>query len=205
MTATQVSHRTRGFSQPVHQSQLAFHAAMMALARPGLPQALAPAAEPPAPMSAGVAGLAMALCDFETSIWLDRAFTQASDIADYLRFHTGARIVASPSEASFALIGAPGPMPRFDQFARGTLDYPDRSTTLILQLDRVMNEGRFALEGPGIEGRNTFDASPLPADFHERMKENRALFPRGVDILMIAGDAVIGLPRSSTLHRLSEA
>ena len=190
-----------GFSHPVSQSQQTFHTAMMALARPGSIQTLAVTVEPPAPLSSSVAALALALCDFETTIWLDPALSTNDDIADYLRFYTGARVVASPAQANFALIGAPPSMPAFDEFALGTLDYPDCSTTLILQLDEIDTQPSWTLSGPGIREEASFSAHPLPDDFEARMQANRALFPRGVDLLLVAGTSLIGLPRSVSLRK----
>lgn len=195
------THTLSGFAHPVAESQSTFHAAMMALARPGLRQTLAASLTPPAPLGEGVAALALALCDFETTIWLDPTFTASDEIASYLRFHTGARIVTSPSQANFALVGEPAALPAFDAFALGTLDYPDRSTTLILQLPSLDGGPSFALSGPGILGQTMLSAGPLPPDFEARMPANRALFPRGVDLLLVAGLSLIGLPRSTSMRK----
>ncbi|OYY58481.1 MAG: hypothetical protein B7Y61_24660, partial [Rhizobiales bacterium 35-66-30] len=53
------------------------------------------------------------------------------------------------------------------------------------------------LEGPGIETRVGFAAAPLPADFSARLAANRQLFPLGVDLILVAPGAVLGLPRSA--------
>jgi alpha-D-ribose 1-methylphosphonate 5-triphosphate synthase subunit PhnH len=37
----------------------------------------------------------------------------------------------------------------------------------------------------------------LPSDFIERMQANSALFPRGVDLLLVCGNALAALPRST--------
>jgi alpha-D-ribose 1-methylphosphonate 5-triphosphate synthase subunit PhnH len=37
---------------------------------------------------------------------------------------------------------------------------------------------------------------PLPLDLGERLLANRALFPRGVDLILVAPGAVVALPRS---------
>lgn len=184
----------------VIHAQAGFRAAMEAMARPGQLQALSAAVDPgvavPAPMSQGVAALARALFDNETPIWLDGAMAANHDVAGWLRFHTGAPIVASPAGAAFALIAEPDAMPPFERFALGSSDYPDRSTTLIVQVASLSGGRALALRGPGIDGVAMMTAS-VGADLPERLAANAALFPRGVDLLLVAGDGVIGLPRTT--------
>ncbi|WP_164214034.1 phosphonate C-P lyase system protein PhnH, partial [Stenotrophomonas maltophilia] len=88
-----------------------------------------------------------------------------------------------PSQAAFAVVADPPALGGFDTFALGTDAYPDRSTTLILQVPSL-NEGRsFRLEGPGIKGSAELTAKGLPADIVARLADNHALFPRGVDLV----------------------
>jgi alpha-D-ribose 1-methylphosphonate 5-triphosphate synthase subunit PhnH len=66
----------------------------------------------------------------------------------------------------------------------------------VLQVEHLSNAGGFCLSGPGIRGNRALLASPLPADFAARMRANRALFPRGVDVILTAGTRLAALPRS---------
>lgn len=188
----------RGFDDPVGESQAAFRAAMWALARPGGVEALATDLNPPAPISPEAAALALALCDYETPLWLDEALAAAPEVADFLRFHTGAAILEEPGEARFAIISDPLEMPDFRAFPQGSPEFPDASATLIVQV-AGFSDARFILEGPGIKGQTPFGAAPLPGDFAARMAANRALFPRGVDLLLAGPGGVAGLPRSVTI------
>ena len=54
-----------------------------------------------------------------------------------------------------------------------------------------MGETRYRILLPA-----TVSASPLPADFVARMRANRALFPRGVDIILASVAKLAALPRS---------
>lgn len=190
-----------GLSDPVFQSQAAFRAIMDALARPGSAQAVDDAAlAPPAPLSRGVALVALTLCDHDTPVWLDAALAEAPDVAAWLTFHTGAPIVADPARAAFALAADAGALPDFAGFAQGTPDYPDRSTTLVVPLAALDGGTPFVLSGPGIDGTRTFSPRGLPADFAGRWAANRALFPRGVDLILCAAGQVGALPRSTRLE-----
>ena len=87
-------------------------------------------------------------------------------------------------------------MPQFEAFSQGSMEYPDRAATLVLQIERLSDNGGFCLSGPGIRGSRALLASPLPADFAARMRANRALFPRGLDIILASDTMLAALPRS---------
>ena len=178
-------------------SQAAFRAVMEAFARPGEIRTLREVAAP-APLAPATAALVQALADYETPIWLDQAFADASAVSGWIRFHTGASIVKDARDAAFALIADPLALPDFAAFALGSEDYPDRSTTLIVQVARFEGAA-LILQGPGIKGTRSLAAAPLPDDFAERLRANRELFPRGVDLVLVAGAQVAALPRSVRL------
>jgi alpha-D-ribose 1-methylphosphonate 5-triphosphate synthase subunit PhnH len=184
-----------GFAEPVLAAQATFRVVMDAMARPGTIRRLAgiPA---PAPLSASAAAIALTLLDYETPFWLDAPLADAGEVARFISFHTGARVTADPAAAAFAFVAAPDAAPPFASFAQGSAEYPDRSTTLVLQVARLGEGDGMVLRGPGIAGTRRLAASPLPANFLDQLANNRAQFPRGIDILLAAPDAVAGLPRS---------
>lgn len=186
----------RGFADPVHDAQAAFRTLMDALARPGRIGRLASGLAPPAPLTPELAAVALTLTDSDTPVWIDAALAANPAVAAFLRFHTGAPIVADPGAAAFALIAEPDACPPFAAFAQGTPDYPDGSATLVLALDRLSEDGP-AFEGPGIRGCVRLDAAPLPADWPRRLAANHATFPLGLDLVLTAPGVVAGLPRSS--------
>jgi alpha-D-ribose 1-methylphosphonate 5-triphosphate synthase subunit PhnH len=185
-----------GFSDSVLGAQRVFRAVMDALARPGSIVRIAGLPAPPAPMSPAAGAIALALADYDTPLWLDQPLAAAGQVTAWLRFHTGAPITADPARAAFAFLADPARLPALETFALGTPEYPDRSTTLVLQVESFADGGAMRLSGPGIAGSQTFSAKPLALDFAARLAENRALFPRGVDLLLATQDEVAGLPRS---------
>ncbi|WP_022723162.1 phosphonate C-P lyase system protein PhnH [Rhodopseudomonas sp. B29] len=188
-----------GFADPVLASQSVFRTIMDAMARPGSIQRIAAASGTPSPLMRGSAALALALFDHDTPIWLDKTMAEAGEVARWLKFHTGAPLTSDPSAASFALIGAADALPSLDSFALGTAEYPDRSTTLIIQVAGLGAGEAFRLQGPGIKGETQFQASLQTADLFDRLAVNATLFPRGIDVVLVDDDRIVAIPRTTRL------
>ncbi len=190
-----------GFSDPVLASQAVFRTVMEAMARPGSIAEIDVAITPPAPLGIAAAALALTLLDYETPVWLDPTLAVAPEVDGWLKFHTGAPRATDPAAATFAFIAQPAAMPAFDAFGLGSVEYPDGSTTLVLEVEALTEGDAFHLSGPGIKGSCGLAAAPLPADFAARMAANRALFPRGIDLVLTCGRRLAALPRSVHLSR----
>lgn len=190
---------TAGFTDPVFQSQAAFRAVMNALAEPGIPREIEGIAEAPAALGGGMAAIAATLADFDTTVWRDADLATA-EVDAWLRFHTGAPLVTEAAKATFALVSSPERLPDFEDFELGTDVDPSSSTTVILRVAGFGRGRTYTLEGPGISGTRGFVIDGGPADLAERLTANRALFPRGVDLLLVGPDAVVGLPRTTRIR-----
>jgi alpha-D-ribose 1-methylphosphonate 5-triphosphate synthase subunit PhnH len=188
-----------GFADKVLSSQTTFRSVMDAMARPGCVQTITAAAGTPAAMMRGTAAIALTLFDHDTPIWLDPVMSETSDIARWLKFHTSAPVIQDSSICHFALIGDPAALPGLDRFSFGSNEYPDRSTTLILQVESLTRGPAVALRGPGIEGVATLQATLAPSDLFERLAINAALFPRGIDVVLVHDDAIVAIPRTTRL------
>ena len=188
-----------GFADKVLSAQSTFRSVMDAMARPGSIQQIAVATGAPSPLMRGSAAIALTLFDHDTPVWLDPAMSGTSDVTKWLKFHTGAPIIADPSICLFALIGDPLALPALDRFAFGSNEYPDRSTTLILQVESLAEGSDFELRGPGIAGTAVLQATIEPADLFDRLAINAALFPRGIDVVLVADDAIVAIPRTTRI------
>jgi alpha-D-ribose 1-methylphosphonate 5-triphosphate synthase subunit PhnH len=184
------------FPHSVLSAQSTFRAILDATARPGSVQSFSGVAEAPSPLSPGAAAIALALCDHDTPVWIDSKLSASAPVREWLRFYCGCPIAQNPREAAFAFAADPGALPPFEAFNLGTADYPDRSTTVVLQMQSFDIGPRLTLTGPGIRDRATFRADPLPADIAARLRSNRELFPRGIDLMLVTHQAVAALPRS---------
>src|SRR3954464_8075221 len=126
-----------GFTDKVLSAQTTFRSVMDAMARPGPVLRLTASVGTPSPLMPGAAAIALTLFDHDTPIWLDRAMAATPDVARWLKFHCGAPVIADCSVCSFALAGHADGLPVLDRFSLGSNDYPDRSTTLILQVQSL--------------------------------------------------------------------
>ena len=191
---------TGGFAAPAFDAQTVFRAVMDAMARPGTIQPMAALASPPPPLSAVAAAVALTLCDQDTPLWLDQALRGSTDAVNWLGFHTGAPLAHTPADAHFALAADPAALIAFENFGQGSQEYPDRSTTLVLQVSSLAAGDNLLLQGPGIEGAAMIAPQPLPRHFVEQWKQNQARFPRGVDVILAAPDCIACLPRTTRIR-----
>lgn len=196
---TTIAELPPGFVDKVLSAQSTFRSVMDAMARPGTVQRIVPMVGTPATMMRGTAAIALTLFDHDTPLWLDARMSESSDVLKWLKFHTGAPVVQDSSIASFALISDGGTLPSLERFALGTSEYPDRSTTVIIQVDSLGAGRSFELRGPGIDGVATLQASIRPFDLFERLRCNEKLFPRGIDVVLVADDSVVAIPRTTRI------
>ena len=196
---TTVAELPAGFADKVLSAQSTFRSVMDAMARPGSVQRIVAAAGTPAALMRGSAAIALTFFDHDTPVWLDQLMSETSDVTKWLKFHTGAPVVGDSSICSFAVIGDARALPALDRFAFGTNEYPDRSTTLILQVESLTQGRSLELRGPGIDGTAVLQAAIEPADLFERLAVNAALFPRGIDVVLVHDDTIVAIPRTTRL------
>lgn len=187
-----------GFADPVFQSQGAFRALLAALSEPGLACDLDDMIVPPAGLEAATAVALLTLADYETPIWLPAALRDGSAGA-WLRFHCGAALVDDPARAAFAVIDGAAPEPRLAAFNAGDDQFPDRSTTVLVQSAGLDSGEAVTLAGPGIAGQRSIAPAGLRPGFWAEVEGNAALYPLGVDLLLVHGAQVLGLPRSTQI------
>lgn len=176
-----------GFDNPAIGSAHAFRSVMEAMARPGTIQSIQ-GAEPPAPLSIAAGTILLTLCDTDTPVYL-AGKADTDDVRKWLAFHTGAPLVG-PSHAMFAVGDWDALMP-LNVFPIGTSEYPDRSTTLIVECPTLEAKGA-ELKGPGIKAQAALSLPETKA-----FQANRALFPLGLDFIFTCGGQLAALPRST--------
>jgi alpha-D-ribose 1-methylphosphonate 5-triphosphate synthase subunit PhnH len=187
-----------GFDDSVRDSQRVFRALLDAMSRPG--RIVTPPAPPeiPAALNPATAAVCLALLDFETPLWL--AGPDIPETRAWLAFHAGCPFAASPDQAAFALVTDVESLPALGDFALGSDEMPERSTTLILQVaDLASGQGR-RLSGPGIDDTALLAVDGLSEAFWVERAAACGLFPRGLDIIFTAGAALAAVPRTTRLE-----
>jgi len=186
-----------GFADPALGAQATFRCLLEAIAHPGrIVRAPDGLPLPPAPLLPPAYAAALTLLDFETPLWVDPSLA-APGVIESLRLQCGCPL-APPAKAPFALLAGGGmPLAAFDQ---GTPEYPDRSATLIWQVDQLSDDRGVRLTGPGIRVSTLLQVEGLPADFWPLWGMNHSQFPLGVDVVFVTTDQIAALPRSTEVR-----
>jgi alpha-D-ribose 1-methylphosphonate 5-triphosphate synthase subunit PhnH len=184
---------SRGFVDPVADSQSCFRAVLDAMARPGQVHAVSGGISAPTPLCNAAAAVLLTLADHETPLWLDPA---ADAARAWISFHTGAAIVPAAG-ATFAMALS---LPDLGSFPDGTDEMPETSATVILQVASLTTGRRFVLQGPGLREPGILAIDQMPMDFITIWQRNRELYPRGIDLILCAGDRLTALPRSVAIR-----
>ena len=104
----------------------------------------------------------------------------------------------TPGGAAFAL--ATGTPPALDALEAGTEEQPQRGATLVVQVGALESDRGWRLTGPGIEHEHRLMVTGAPDGFVAAWAANRARFPRGVDVVLCAGDRIAALPRTVAIE-----
>jgi alpha-D-ribose 1-methylphosphonate 5-triphosphate synthase subunit PhnH len=193
-----LSHLKAGFAEPVRDTQRCFRAVLDAMARPGRIVDLGnlrDLPEPPAGLGAAQGAVLLALADIDTPVWLPPALRDA-EAGHYLRFHCGCRLATRLADAVFVVPPSLAELPALDELRLGEPEFPDRSATLIVEVDDLAAGGPLHLTGPGIESGARLAVAGWRVATTEFLRENRRRFPLGVDLLLTCGNRIAGLPRT---------
>lgn len=136
------------------------------------------------------------LLDLDTRVWLQPGLDPA--VASWLAFHTGCRFTPWSQQADFAVVWALDALPELQAFNRGTAEYPEASTTLLIQTRSLTGGKSVVVQGPGILGEQAI-APHLPPSFWTQWIANHQAYPLGVDVFLFSQQDVMGLPRTAEI------
>lgn len=197
--ATRLLGITPGFSDLAQGSQMVFRTTLDALSRPGLIQTVRSDAQIPAGAHPAAANVLLALLDQDCTLWLSASLRQGS-AASYLRFHTGCQIMDAPEQAQFIWTASEPELPPLDTLRTGTEYEPELGATCIVQVDALSNDTGWTLRGPGIRATQRLAVQGLAADFTAQWADCQSHFPQGLDMLLTAGEKMVGLSRTTRIE-----
>ncbi|MGS0743717.1 phosphonate C-P lyase system protein PhnH [Glaciimonas sp. GG7] len=187
------------WDDPVHDAQSTFRSVLKALSEPGLIHIIASDMQSPPSLFLSTTALCLALADMDTALWLDPGANNAA-LRAYLRFHCGCQLVEDAALATFAVITDPLQLTeQWEKFARGTMEYPDRSTTVFVQVPSLVDGPPRRLSGPGIAHQRVIHVAGLPENFDALWQTNTDGFPLGIDVVFCHGSSILGLPRTTQI------
>lgn len=191
-----LSRMPRGFADATHDAQAVFRGVLDALSRPGRLQTLASSdsLQAPAPLSRGLTALLLTLLDGETCLYLGGPLgSEAAWL--YARFHTG---VARADREAADFVAERAAEARWDGLQTGTDEAPQQGATLIVEAPSLAGQA-LTLTGPGIETPQRMGLCGLSPAFWQQRIDMQREFPRGVDLLLVCGSQLIGVPRSTRI------
>lgn len=198
-----------GFSDAVHDSQHCFRKLLTAMSEPGTLVELNLMAGFGSMMPASTQVL-LALADNSTPLWLSKQFESDVAVLENLNFHLGCSIVTQQQQANFALIAAQD-VSEFDwqmaQFDMGSEEYPDRSTTVIVEVKGLLAQPSLfsttlKLSGPGIKSDSILSIELLSPSVLQAilLLRQSSHFPLGLDFIFVSEQKIVALPRSTTVE-----
>jgi alpha-D-ribose 1-methylphosphonate 5-triphosphate synthase subunit PhnH len=132
----------------------------------------------------------LTLADGDTAVWLAPQFAEARE---WISFHCGATVTPRIADAVFAVATE---MPDLATLNTGSDEIPEDGATLILQVPGFDRGTRLRLAGPGLAAPATISVEGLPTGFVAAWEANHALYPRGIDLILCAGETLAAFPRS---------
>lgn len=211
-----------GFDNPVHDSQYCFRQLMTAMSEPGTVHQVRYLSAPDE-LLPSVYQVALTLFDAQTTVALSTSLNTA-EIVQPLVFHCGSPIIAAtPRHRSPAGSSDEHEQPTADfivfsvsewadiigcsQITMGEPEYPDRSTTLIMQVPGIStvplaNVMKLRLTGPGIDRERIVFIKGVDAAIVRDWQRNQARFPLGVDLLVCCPESLLALPRTCQVEVL---
>ncbi len=195
---------TPAFEEPVAQSQQTFRRLLKAMSEPGVIVPV-PAVAPLRQLYPATHAVCLTLLDSQTRLWISDGLAD-QQVRHNLHFHTGMLLAVDAAAAQFALARG-DEIDNLESFPRGTLEYPERGCTLILQVSSLAMHSDLGpsftclrLSGPGIDGRRQFALDGLGRPLIQYLVERPDPFPLGLDFIITDAQSLVAIPRTTQVE-----
>ena len=105
-------------------------------------------------------------------------------------------MTGDPGRARFAVAGPDVSPDLLAALPVGEPEYPDRSATVVMAVDGLTPGRGLRLTGPGIHGQARLRVDGPGPEFFRLLRDNRALFPLGLDFIFVSKGRAACVPRS---------
>ncbi|MBZ4653819.1 MAG: phosphonate lyase system protein PhnH [Peptococcaceae bacterium] len=193
----------------VFDSQQVFRLLMDAMSRPGKINKLADYGFTRIPSGFNPYVLALLKTLSDNTVTFSIAGDRKEPWESYLEINTGAKL-ESVNQADFVVFQGPIFSQDILTIKRGTLEFPEDSATAIISVDSLGEKedsiltapaSTFTMRGPGIKDFIILNIGGLDKRFGQALAEVNAIFPLGIDIIMVDVEGQLAcIPRTTQVE-----
>jgi alpha-D-ribose 1-methylphosphonate 5-triphosphate synthase subunit PhnH len=151
-------------------------------------------------------GIARTLLDVEVTFCIRAEMEKENGLAELIPLYTNSAAAPAATADFIFMNGADDPAVLKDLY-RGSLEFPDRGATVVIAVSYVCSERPYeseggltlAISGPGVNGERLLYTGGLRRAQVAALNEVNQEFPLGIDLIIIAGDKLACIPRSSAV------
>ena len=182
-----------GFDDEVRGTQQTFRAIRDAMEHPGQLVTILENPHAPEVFNPASAATCLTLLGYETPVWTDIELNNPA--ISWLQVGCKSSIVTEPCMAYYAIITKPASIPALDYFRIGPYEYPEKETTLIVQVDDI-------IPGTGQDHSNVLvyktawlEIKGITDKFWHQWRQLSRLNPLGINIFFTCDDVLLALPK----------
>ena len=120
------------------------------------------------------------LLDYETPVWTDVDWKNPA--ISWLQFDCESSVVTEPCMANFAIITKPARMPPLDYFRIGLDKYPEKATTMVVQVDDIFPRTDNKYYDTLVDKVGKLELKSVPDKFWKQWQHLSGLHPLGIDV-----------------------
>ena len=191
--ATALNNFRHKFDEAAFGSQQTFRAILDAIEHPGRLVTIRQNPYAPDLFNSASAAACLTLLDYETPVWID--IDWRSEAIGWLQFGCGSSVVTEPCMANFAIITKPATMPPLDYFRIGRYEYPEKATTIIVQVDDIIPSADKKYSKTFVDKIPRLELKGVTENFWYQWQQLSGLYPLGIDIFFTCDDVLTALPK----------
>ena len=193
ISATALKHRGCGNDDAAPGSQQTFRAIFAAMEHPGRLVTIHENPYAPDVLNSASAAVCLTLLGYETPVWTDADLN--SPAISWLQLGCESSVVTETCMAYYAIITKPACMPALNFFRIGPFEYPEKETTIIVQVDDI-------IPATGTDHSNVvtyktawLEFKGITEKFWIQWRQLSRLNPPGINIFITCDDVLVALPR----------